>query len=312
VPRLHLPKAVRELPRRIVRADAVRRALCWVIALYIRFVYATSRWAIEGADIPARFHDRGQPFILAFWHGRLLMMPMAWRRDVPIHMLISSHRDGRIIADAVGHFGIASIAGSSSRGGGAALRLMVRTLKSGACVGVTPDGPSGPAMVASQGIVATARLAQAPIIPLAYATRRRRILTTWDRFHLAFPFTRGIHLWGAPIVVPEDADADALERYRRMVEDSLNALGREADRRMGHAEVVPTSPAAREDPPLPQRPELPPLPLAGEGRGEGMPRPHQSAAVELSAAALTLPSPASGRGGDLACGIRVFQAGRSA
>jgi lysophospholipid acyltransferase (LPLAT)-like uncharacterized protein len=223
--------------------------MCWLISIYIRIVYATSRWTIEGAEIPRRFHESGKPFILAFWHGRLLMMPMAWRRDVAIHMLISGHRDGRIIADAVRHFGIASIAGSSSRGGLTALRLMVKTLKGGECVGITPDGPRGPAMRASHGIVAAARLAQVPIIPISYATRRHRVMRSWDRFHLAFPFTSGVHLWGAPIEVPAGADEATLERYRTLVEDQLNALGREADRRMGH--------------------DLPPLPLAGEDRDKG-------------------------------------------
>ena len=67
-----------QLPRRIIRSDIVRHAVCWLISLYVRLVFATSRWTIEGAEAPARFHDEGRPFILAFWHGRLLMMPMAW------------------------------------------------------------------------------------------------------------------------------------------------------------------------------------------------------------------------------------------
>ena len=158
---------MKRLSRRIVRSDALRRLLCAGIALYIRFVYATSRWTIEGSAAARGFHGEKRPFILAFWHGRLLMMPMAWPRAVPIHMLISGHRDGRIIADAVGHFGIASIAGSSSRGGLPALRAMIKTLRDGACVGITPDGPRGPAEQATQGIVAAARLAQVPIVPLA-------------------------------------------------------------------------------------------------------------------------------------------------
>ena len=263
------------LGQRIVRSDALRRLLCAVIALYIRLVYATSRWTIEGGAAAQRHFLHKRPFILAFWHGRLLMMPMAWPREVPIHMLISGHRDGRIIADAVGHFGIASIAGSSSRGGLAALRAMVKTLKDGACVGITPDGPRGPAMQASAGIVAAARLAQVPIIPLAYATKRRRVMKTWDRFHLAFPFTTGIHLWGEPIDVPADANEATLARYRQEVEDSLNALGREADRRMGHE---------NEDLPLP----------TGEGRGEGnAPQPPEAPACTDTD--LTLPPPASSR-----------------
>ena len=50
------------------------------------------------------------------------MIPMAWQRMAPMHMLISAHRDGRIIADAVAYFGIEAIAGSTRRGGSAALR----------------------------------------------------------------------------------------------------------------------------------------------------------------------------------------------
>ena len=102
------------------------------------------------------------------------MIPMAWQRLAPMHMLISAHRDGRIIADAVTYFGIQSIAGSTRRGGSAALRAMLKRLEAGDCVGITPDGPRGPAMVASSGIVNLARLAGAPIVPIVFATSRRR------------------------------------------------------------------------------------------------------------------------------------------
>src|SRR5258708_27676802 len=122
---------MRGFGRRIVRSDRLRRILCAVIALYIRCVYATGRWTVEGGEAARRHHRERRPFILAFWHGRLLMMPMAWPRQVAIHMLISGHRDGRIIADAVGHFGIASIAGASSRRGLPAPRAMGKTRTDG-------------------------------------------------------------------------------------------------------------------------------------------------------------------------------------
>src|SRR5262249_56691084 len=123
----------------------------------------------------------GRWFMVAFWHGQLLMMPLAWHRLVPFHMLVSGHPDGRIIAGAMTYFGIETIAGSTRRGGSAAFRTMLKCLKEGACVGITPDGPRGPAMNASLGIVNVARRAQVPILPIAYATSRRRAPATWDR-----------------------------------------------------------------------------------------------------------------------------------
>jgi 3-deoxy-D-manno-octulosonic-acid transferase len=220
--------------RRVLRSSRLRRLSCWVIHLYIRFVYATNRWTVEGGEVPRRLHAEGHSFILAFWHGRLLMIPMAWQRLAPMHMLISAHRDGRIIADAVTYFGVHSIAGSSRRGGSAALRGMLKRLNAGECVGITPDGPRGPATQATSGIVNLARLAGVPIVPIVFATSRRRVLPSWDRFHLALPFGRGAFLWGEPIEIARDLDPAGLERARLLVEDRMNDLAQEADRRVGH------------------------------------------------------------------------------
>jgi len=227
-------KAAGDWRRRLLRSDQLRHFLCWLIHLYIRFVFRTNRWTVDGADRPRRLRERGGSFVLAFWHGRLLMIPMAWQRLAPMHMLISSHRDGRIIADAVTYFGVGSIAGSTRRGGSSALRTMLSRLRDGECVGITPDGPRGPAMTASRGIVNVARLAGVPIVPIAFATSRRVVLRTWDRFHLALPFGRGVYLWGEPIEIPPELDDAGIERARCLVEERMRDMACEADRRVGH------------------------------------------------------------------------------
>ena len=224
--------------RRFLRSTWLPRAACWVVHCYIRLVYLTNRWSVEGGERPRQLSGEGRSFIVAFWHGRLLMMPLAWHRLVPFHMLISGHRDGRIIASAMTYFGIESIAGSTSRGGSVALRTMLKRLREGSCVGITPDGPRGPAMKASTGIVNVARLAGVPILPLTFATSRRRMLATWDRFHLALPFGRGVFLWGEPIKIAADLDAAGLERARRLVETRMVDMVHEADRRVGHHEAA--------------------------------------------------------------------------
>src|SRR5215469_10439747 len=211
----------------------------WLIAADAKLIWMTGRWTIEGREHLLRLRDEGRPTLAAFWHGRILVMPFAWHGRTKFHMLISSHADGRIIAGAVSYFGIEWIAGSSSEGGGAALRAMLRHLKAGDGVGITPDGPDGPAMIAKPGIVAAARLAKAAVLPVSYATRWRRILGSWDRFHLPLPFSRGIMIYGPPIEIGEASDAAALEAARLRIEQGLNAITAEADRRMGHAVVAP-------------------------------------------------------------------------
>ncbi len=229
--------------RRLLRRKRVRGVVCWVMQLCIRFVYLTNRWSIEGGERPRRLRSEGRAFIGAFWHGRMMMIPMGWQRLAPMHMLISAHRDGQLIAGAMTYFGIQSIAGSTRRGGSAALRTMLKRLEAGDCVAITPDGPRGPAMTASAGIVNVARLARVPIQPITYATSRRRVLPTWDRYHLALPFGRGVFLWGEPIELDPDLDEAGIEHARRLIETRMVEMVREADRRVGHETLPPMIPA---------------------------------------------------------------------
>jgi len=80
-------------------------------------------------------------------------------------MLISAHRDGRIIADAVAHFGVQTVTGSTRRGGSAALRTMVRALAAGDCVGITPTARPGRRWSPAPASSNVARLARVPIVP---------------------------------------------------------------------------------------------------------------------------------------------------
>jgi lysophospholipid acyltransferase (LPLAT)-like uncharacterized protein len=245
------------LGKRITQSESLSAFLAWLAAWYIRAVFQTLRWTINGLDQPRAYHDRGQGFIFCFWHGRMMMLPAAWHRSRRLYMLISDHRDGRFIAKTIRHLGVATVVGSSSRGGAQALRAILKLLKAGLGVGFTPDGPRGPRMRASLGVVQAARLSGAPIFPLTYSTSRRRLFASWDRFLLPLPFGRGVLLVGTPIRVARDADDAALERARADVEERLNQLTREADKRCGWPPVEPA--------PLPVRDEGSALGAAASG-----------------------------------------------
>jgi lysophospholipid acyltransferase (LPLAT)-like uncharacterized protein len=141
------------------------------------------------------------------------------------------------------YFGIGTIAGSTRRGGSSALRVMLKQLKEGAAIGITPDGPRGPAMTVSIGIVNVARIAGVPIVPVTYATSRRRELATWDRFQLALPFGRGVFMFGEPIEIDAELDEAALESLRNLLEIRMLEMDREADRLVGYEASQPVAAA---------------------------------------------------------------------
>ncbi len=234
--------------KKILQSSLTTAVVCFIGAMYIRLVRWTGRWRIEGEDIPESFCKAGKPFILSFWHGRLMMMPYCWREADLTVVLTSSHRDGRLVSRMVKHFNIDAVEGSTNKGGAQATRRLIKLLREGGIAGITPDGPRGPRMRVSEGIVALARLSGAPIVPAAYSASRGRNLGSWDRFLLALPFSRGVYLWGNPIEVPRDADAAMLEAKRIEVEDAMNALADRADAMMGQPRVEPAPPLAATDP----------------------------------------------------------------
>lgn len=231
--------SVKQAFKALSKSNGFRKTLCWLGALYIRLVYLTGRWTVINGAVPQQFWDQDKPFILAFWHGRLLMMPYSWNRKKNVSMLISQHRDGQLIAQTIGHFNISTIEGSTSKGGATALRAMLKSLKKGESIGITPDGPRGPRMRASPGIVNLAKVSGVPIIPCAVGTTSRKHLRSWDRFCVSFPFSKGTFVWGSPIHVPKKPTKEELATLQITIEDALIQVTNEADRLSGHPFIEP-------------------------------------------------------------------------
>jgi len=232
--------------KRIFDKSAARAVIGAAIALYIWFVYRTSKWTRIGEEEARRLFDRGESFIVAVWHGRIGMMVRAIEKPGEVRVLISRHRDGALIASAIDYFGIGAIRGSAydaakgkDKGGTEALRAILRAVDAGQAVFVTPDGPRGPRMRVSEGVVRLAQITGVPILPAAYSMRHRRVARSWDRFIVPRPFSRGVYVWGRPQRVPRNADRAEIESCRLNLERELNDVTRRADEMVGHAAIEP-------------------------------------------------------------------------
>ncbi len=217
--------------KKFLRSERGQNLVTGLAAAYMRFVFRTTRWTVHGAGPVDALVAAGDPFIVCFWHQRLFQIAPLWARRTPFHMMISSHRDGRMISKTVAHFGIDTIPGSSTRGGASALRGMVDTLRGrNLVVGITPDGPRGPARKAAPGTAAIAMMAKVPVALVAYSTRGR-FVGSWDRMLLPYPFGRGVALWDV-LAEPPRGKAD-LAAFSETIERRLDALCDEADRLAG-------------------------------------------------------------------------------
>jgi lysophospholipid acyltransferase (LPLAT)-like uncharacterized protein len=163
------------------RRPLLKRAVSWLVlrfapplaAWMIRLIGRSLRLGTEGAEHVDAVYDRGGRIIIAFWHARQLMMPLAYRGDLA-YVLISRHRDGELISRIVERFGLRSVRGSTARGGVEALRRLIRLGRSGVDLVVTPDGPRGPREVAQMGVVQLARATGLPIVPLAFGCSKKK------------------------------------------------------------------------------------------------------------------------------------------
>lgn len=206
--------------RRLSRQPAAQSALARLLGLYLLLVFRTTRWRVEGWErVPPRF-------IAAFWHEMLPLMPllveMAQARGLVgrAHVLVSRHRDGRFIAAGVRRFGVETVHASSSKGGAAGALALLRLLREGGMIAITPDGPRGPRRQAAPGVAQLAALAKAPVLPVAGHARWAVTLGSWDRMRLPLPFGRGALVIGEPLPpgTPLEEIAGALDAVARRAE----------------------------------------------------------------------------------------------
>jgi len=212
--------------KQLARSRAVQRTVGITAAEYLRFVWLTSRTVLDPPDI-YDWVNANVPVIIAMWHGQHFMVPFI-RRNYPAKVLVSRHRDGEINAVAAERLGVGTIRGSGDaggrfdlKGGVGAFQGMLTALAEGYTVASTADVPKV-SRVAGVGIIKLAQLSGRPILPVAVATSRRKVLANWDRTTINLPFSRLAMVGGDVVTVPADAEGDTLESCRRALEGALN------------------------------------------------------------------------------------------
>lgn len=199
-----------------------------VLRAVIAVLRRTWRWRlVAGREHLDAALAGGRPVLFCFWHARVLPASIFLSEQV-IHRggstlvtLASQSQDGEIATRIAVALGGQPLRGSSTRGGAAGLKGLLRAVKEGHNLALTVDGPKGPPHVAKPGIVAVARATGAPLLPLSWSSDRAWRLGSWDRTAIPKPFARVEVRLGEPIAVPREVDEEGFEGYRRRLDEAL-------------------------------------------------------------------------------------------
>lgn len=204
---------------KIYLGGALAASVIWLLGL-------TLRW---NRHVPASLDPNNtQAKIFVFWHGHQLFVYKGYKnaagRARGTFVLISEHRDGRLVAFAFKLLGLNSVAGSSTRGAVRSLVSLLKKLEQGHCVAITPDGPRGPIYKLKPGVIALAQKSGAPIYILSTDFEKKWQLKSWDKMQIPKPFTKAYFAISEAIYIPSQLDMAQHAEYAQKLEDQINQM----------------------------------------------------------------------------------------
>ncbi len=187
-----------------------------------------SRKEILGEEHLRSSWQRGERVIIPFWHDQLFLLVFGYP-EKNAKLLISSSKDGELLARTMKYFEQDTVRGSSSRGGRAAFKQMLDLCKEPFDIVLTPDGPRGPRHELKNGVVQLARMSGRPVMPLAYVCSRGHRFKSWDRFMFPYPFARGVYSFGEPLYYDKGEGVDV---FRQRIIEAMEANQQQAETRL--------------------------------------------------------------------------------
>lgn len=225
----------------LTRSKWLQNTFVILISGYLKLVYLTNR-RMAGFDETIAGQKQHAPYIVTFWHGQHLMGPFVREKSVPVVAMFSRSADAQLNARVAERLGLQTVRGSGGRsdsnnadkGGARALLTLKRALEKGTSAAIIADVAHSSQREAAQGIILLAKLSGRPILPVAYAFSRYKVLKkSWDQTSIPLPFGRSAVASTEPVWVPVTADEAMLEQKRQELTMKLDAATFDAYAKIG-------------------------------------------------------------------------------
>ena len=171
--------------------------------------------------------DGKQKFVIAFWHGTMVI-PWYAHRNLKLLAIISKSKDGDLLSKILRKWKYKVVRGSSSKGGDIALEIMIDHAKQECPVAITPDGPRGPNFKMKAGAVITAKKSGVPLVLVGVGYKSKTRLHSWDNFEVPYPFSKVQLIYSEPIVIDKNLSYEETSKMILQCEAQLNELQKKA------------------------------------------------------------------------------------
>ncbi|MCH8940987.1 MAG: lysophospholipid acyltransferase family protein [Bacteroidetes bacterium] len=186
------------------------------------------RITFKNKEVIKKLENENQKFVLAFWHGSMLL-PWYLQRYKNFAGLTSKSKDGDLLARVLNLWRYNVVRGSSTEGGEIALGILLDYAKNGYSISITPDGPLGLYRKMKAGAIITAKKSGLPLVLIGVGFKRKSNLKSWDKFTVPKLFTKATVIYSNPIRIDKDLSYNETSKMIEKCEKILNQIQNEAE-----------------------------------------------------------------------------------
>lgn len=204
----------------------VYRLAVYIAAAFLELLWRTARLRVVNEDRLAALIAEHGAVVPIFWHQHLLIgaryIVSGRVPGLNPGFMISPSVDGQAPTMLAMLYGAHVVRGSGSYTGVRAVRGVHQAIaKDLISPTITPDGPRGPRFKLKPGAIFAGQISGKPVVPVAYAARPARLLKTWDRFVIPWPFAKIRVAIGEPFYPPARMSDEEREAAQRELESRL-------------------------------------------------------------------------------------------
>lgn len=222
------------LRKRIESSEFLAAGIAALAGRYLAFCDRTTKWQVDGLDELTTALKDG-PVLLVMWHSRSVMGALHWPVDVaPLSSLHDRSPVGRVSGALQRRVGLQPMEMARKRSNRAASRAVLKRVQDGVSIGMTGDGPVGPALAVKDAPLDWARATGLPIFSYAFSTTKGRRLNSWDQMLVPRPFGKGAYVFRQMDgTAPRKPDPQQLAALRDQLDQLLTQAMQDADAMLG-------------------------------------------------------------------------------